>query len=130
LRVGIIIKGIIQDIIRLVSPSSAIIKDKFHHIKDTFLDDRIVRVALSITFFFALIYGIGALIGIFYGYPCLNAIFESVSVASGTGLSCGITVSSMPDILKIVYIFEMWAGRLEFMSVLALVGFGMALMKR
>ncbi|MFH1860562.1 MAG: potassium transporter TrkG [bacterium] len=130
LRIGIIIKGIIQDITRLAAPDSAIIKDKFHHIKDIFLDDKVVRAALLITLLFIFIYGIGALIGVCYGYPFLNAIFESVSTASGTGLSCGITALSMPDVLKIVYIFEMWAGRLEFMSVLALIGFVMALAKR
>jgi Trk-type K+ transport system membrane component len=28
----------------------------------------------------------------------------------------------MPDLLKIVYIIQMWAGRLEFMAILTLGG--------
>jgi Trk-type K+ transport system membrane component len=31
--------------------------------------------------------------------------------------------------MKIVYIFEMWAGRLEFMSVFALMGYIVALLR-
>ena len=31
--------------------------------------------------------------------------------------------------MKIVYIFEMWAGRLEFMSVFALMGYIVALVR-
>jgi hypothetical protein len=35
----------------------------------------------------------------------------------------------MPALLKIVYIVEMWAGRLEFMSLFALGGYLMALFR-
>jgi trk/ktr system potassium uptake protein len=35
----------------------------------------------------------------------------------------------MPVVMKIVYIFEMWAGRLEFMSLFALGGYIMALFR-
>jgi len=63
------------------------------------------------------------MIGAFYGYPFLSALFESTSAAGNVGLSCGITRASMPAALKVVYIFQMWAGRLEFISVLVLGGF-------
>jgi len=35
----------------------------------------------------------------------------------------------MPAILKVTYIIEMWAGRLELMSVFALFGFFIAFVK-
>jgi trk system potassium uptake protein TrkH len=38
-------------------------------------------------------------------------------------LSSGITSPAMPVPLKITYIFLMWAGRLEIMAVLVLMGF-------
>src|SRR5450756_3080151 len=58
-----------------------------------------------------------------YGYPMVDAFFESVSAGSNTGLSCGVTQASMPTLLKIVYMLEMWMGRLEFLSVFTLFGF-------
>jgi trk system potassium uptake protein TrkH len=52
-----------------------------------------------------------------------------VSAASNTGLSCGITQPSMPDVLKVTYTLGMWLGRLEFMSVFALIGYGYAVVR-
>jgi len=45
------------------------------------------------------------------------------------GLSCGITAVSMPVGLKLTYILQMWAGRLEFMSIFTLLGFLFAVIK-
>ena len=55
--------------------------------------------------------------------------FESVSAAGNVGLSCGITSPTMPPVLKVVYIAQMWVGRLEFISVFALLGFVYALVR-
>ncbi|MDP2911222.1 MAG: potassium transporter TrkG, partial [Candidatus Omnitrophota bacterium] len=59
----------------------------------------------------------------------LNSLFESTSAAANVGLSCGITDTSMPAVLKLTYIFQMWAGRLEFMSIFVLIGFFLAEIK-
>ena len=64
-----------------------------------------------------------------YGYSLSEASFESVSAAANVGLSCGITSPSMPAVLKIVYIFQMWAGRLEFLSIFVLGGMIFASLK-
>ena len=64
-----------------------------------------------------------------YGYPFLKSLFESTSAAANVGLSCGITAPAMPAGLKVTYIVQMWAGRLEFMSVLTLLGFLVAAVK-
>jgi trk system potassium uptake protein TrkH len=64
-----------------------------------------------------------------YGFPLLPALFESTSAAANAGLSCGITSAGMPTALKIMYIFQMWVGRLEFVSVLTLAGFLYAVLK-
>ena len=41
-------------------------------------------------------------------------------MASNGGLSSGIVSRGMPAGLELVYILEMWAGRLEFITLLAL----------
>jgi trk system potassium uptake protein TrkH len=123
IRIGIISKALIQDIKKIILPEKAIMVQKFHHIKEIFLEDKQVRPALIITLGYLVLYGLGAIIGMLYGYPFLSSLFESTSAAANVGLSCGITDVAMPAALKVTYIIQMWAGRLEFMSVLTLMGF-------
>jgi len=126
LRIGIIFKALQEDIKRIILPEQALVVKKFHHIKELFLDDRQARSALLITLAYLILYGLGAIVGMFFGYPFLNSLFESTSAAANVGLSCGITAVGMPAALKLTYIMQMWLGRLEFMSVFALVGFFVA----
>jgi trk system potassium uptake protein TrkH len=129
LRIGIVYKAMQEDIKRIILPGQAIVVKRFHHIKELFLEDKQVRAALLITLAYLLLYGLGALIGMFFGYPFLDALFESTSAAANVGLSCGITDIAMPSALKLTYIVQMWVGRLEFMSVLTLIGFFVAVIK-
>jgi len=129
LRIGIFLKALKQDIKRIILPEKAVISQMFHHIKDIFLEDKQVRSALLITLIYIGLYILGAVIGTWFGYPFLDSLFESTSAAANTGLSCGITDASMPAALKITYMFQMWAGRLEFMSIFVLIGFFIAEIK-
>ncbi|GFP41024.1 trk system potassium uptake protein [Candidatus Hakubella thermalkaliphila] len=124
LRMGILFKSLSYELRRLISPESSVVVQKIHHIRDTILDNRMARAAMFITICFIFInYGLGTIVGVLYGYPLSEALFEAVSAGSTTGLSVGITSSSMPTLLKVVYMFQMWVGRLEFMAVFALFGF-------
>jgi trk system potassium uptake protein TrkH len=129
LRIGIIFKAMVNDVKRIILPESAIFIEKYHHIKDIILEDRQVRSAAMITLCYIGLYLTGAITGMLLGYPALESLFEATSAASNSGLSCGITQASMPAILKLVYIVQMWAGRLEFMSAFALIGFVVAWIK-
>lgn len=129
LRVGIIFKALTQDIKRIILPERAIVIQKFHHIKTVFLEDASVRAAALMTLVYLLLYNGGAVIGMWFGYPFLQSLFESTSAAANVGLSCGITAADMPTALKVTYILQMWAGRLEFMSIFTLLGFFVAMVK-
>ena len=129
LRIGVVFKALKEDIKRIIMPERALVVQKFHHIKDMFLEDKQARSALLITLVYLGLYGFGAIVGMFLGYPFLDSLFESTSAAANVGLSCGITALSMPAVLKLTYIFQMWAGRLEFMSILTLMGFVVAAIK-
>jgi len=129
LRVGIIFKALVEDIKRIILPEHAIVVQKFRHIKEIFLEDKQARSALIITLAYLVLYALGTLAGMFFGHPFLNSLFESTSAAANVGLSCGVTNINMPAALKITYIFQMWAGRLEFMSVFTLIGFFVAVVK-
>ncbi|HZL04286.1 MAG TPA: potassium transporter TrkG, partial [Coriobacteriia bacterium] len=129
IRVGIIFKALAQDIRRMVSPESAVLRSRYHHIRDIALSDRLVRTALTITLAYLLMYGAMSLVGTAYGYPFLEASFEGVSAAANTGLSCGVTSPAMPAVMKALYIVAMWLGRMEFMSVFALVAYAVSVVR-
>ncbi|TBR14829.1 TrkH family potassium uptake protein [bacterium] len=129
LRIGIIFKALKEDVKRIMLPERAIMVEKFHHIKEIFIEDKQARSACLITLAYLVLYALGTLVGMWFGYPFLKALFESTSAAANVGLSCGITNIAMPQALKITYIFQMWAGRLEFMSVFTLAGFIVAVIK-
>jgi trk system potassium uptake protein TrkH len=129
LRFGIIYKALRQDIKKLLIPDTAVLMQKFHHIKDVMLEDKHVRASALILISYVALYLFGTIVTMLYGYSLSEAAFESVSAAANVGLSCGITSPSMPAMLKITYIFQMWAGRLEFIAVLALGGMVLATLK-
>ena len=129
LRLGVVFKALAQDIKKVILPEKTVVVQRFHHIKTLFLDDKLARSALLITLLYILLYLFGAIVGMFFGYPFLDSLFESTSAAANVGLSCGITQVSMPIFLKITYILQMWIGRLEFISVFKLGGLFLALFK-
>lgn len=129
IRMGVMFKAFIQDIRKSISPESAVVRAKYHHIREVVLDDGLVRTAMTITIAYIALYGLTAVVGALYGYDFLQAAFEGVSAASNTGLSCGVTSPTMPALMKVLYIMAMWLGRLEFMSVFALIGYGVAIVR-
>jgi len=123
IRLGIFLKGIKKEIKKFIFPESAVIIEKFHHIKEINLEDTQLKMSCLLIISYICLYLFGAIVGCFYGYPFILSLFESVSAAANVGLSIGITSPSMPTILKIVYIIEMWFGRLEFFAILVLFRF-------
>lgn len=130
LRVGIVFKGIVADVKKSLSSDRKVQAFKYHHIKDQVLDDGAVRSAALIIICYMIIFAIGTAIGCYYGYPLPSAAFESASVSGNVGLSIGVTSPSMPMLLKVYYIIAMYLGRLEFVSVFALIGFVFGGIKR
>lgn len=126
LRIGVITKTFIHEVRTVLSPPSAVVVERYHHVRDTILEGSVVRSVLLITVAYMTMYGLLTILGMVYGYDASQALFEGVSAASNTGLSCGVTAPSMPGVMKFVYLLAMWLGRLEFMSVFALVGYVVA----
>jgi trk system potassium uptake protein TrkH len=129
LRLGIIFKALAQDVKIIILSERAVVMQRIHHIKEIFVEDKLVRTALAIALLYILLYVLGALVGMWFRYPLMESLFESTSAAANVGLSCGITSARMPAALKVTYILQMWAGRLEFMSVLTLMGVVWAVIK-
>jgi len=127
LRIGILLKGIKKELKILTSPGATVVVEKFHHIRDITIEDNHIKMAAIVTLLYITLYLTGGIIGVFYGYPFLSSLFESVSASANVGLSMGITSPFMPVGLKITYIIQMWVGRLEFLSVFVLFSFLLSL---
>ncbi|AFA47354.1 TrkH family potassium uptake protein [Acetobacterium woodii] len=123
LRIGIVFKSIFTDVKRLLSSERNVKVFRFHHIKDQILTDGLVKASALIIICYLITFASGTLIGTFCGYPLASAAFEAASITGNVGLSIGITTPDMPAILKIYDIIAMYLGRLEFLSVFALIGF-------
>jgi len=123
LRVGILFKALVQDTRRLLGPSKSIVIQKYHYHGERTLGEQQVRSAALVVLMYMGIFAMGTLAGGMAGYPFLLSVFESASATGNVGLTVGLSSPSMPAFLKIVYIFNMWAGRLEFMAILASMGF-------
>lgn len=123
LRVGIVAKGLIKDIKKLLTSERSMRVYKYHHIKDQLLEDGIIKASAIIICCYIITFTIGTLIGTYYGYSFSNAAFESASITGNVGLSIGVTSPTMPTLMKVYYIIAMYLGRLEFLSAFALIGY-------
>jgi trk system potassium uptake protein len=114
---------------RVLLPSDAVTRATYHSGRRHAVRDHVVQAALLVLLLYLALYLVGALVGLYYGYPFEEAMFESTSAAAAVGLSVGVTGPSMETGLKVVYILQMWLGRLEFIAVLVLLGFLWSLLR-
>jgi trk system potassium uptake protein TrkH len=123
LRVGIVFKGLIMEVKKLLLPERSMKVFKYHHMKDRVLDDAVIKSSSIIISCYIVTFSLCTIIGTYYGYPVSESAFEAASVTGNVGLSIGVTSTTMPTVMKIVYIIAMYLGRLEFLSVFALIGY-------
>jgi len=121
LRVGVIAKSILLNIKEALAPRSASMSIRYHHLGPRILTPELTGAAATVFILYLVTYLMGGVVGAAYGYSAPKAMFESISATANSGLSIGVTSPSMPTGLKLVYMFQMWAGRLEFIAVLVLV---------
>ena len=119
-RVGIIAKAIVTTLKEALSPDSARVSVTYNHIGKRVVDSNVVKEAMTVFAIMSIVIAAGTLLGIAYGYEATQSIFESAAMAGNAGLTSGIITPGMPIGLEVFYIFQMWAGRLEFVTLLAL----------
>ncbi|MEE0845574.1 MAG: potassium transporter TrkG [Eggerthellaceae bacterium] len=121
LRMGVMAKSIISTIRETVAPDSARVAVTYYRLGRRRVTPDIVKEAMTVFVLYVATYAVGALVGIAHGYDATQAIFESVAMASNGGVVSGLVAPDMPLSLELFYIFEMWAGRLEFVTLLAIL---------
>ena len=130
IRVALVVKGLVHDVRRLLAPPAALVVTTFHVRRRNVLTSGLLRSAAVVLLLYVATYLVGALVGLAYGRWTLSeTLFESVSATANAGLSVGITAPGMPAGLQLTYLLQMWIGRLEFIAVFTLLGFGVSIVR-
>ncbi len=120
-RVGIIFKSITATLKETIAPDTARVVVSYNHVGRRVLTADIVKEAMTIFIVYVITYIVGTLVGIAHGYDGISALYESMAMTSNGGLISGVASPGMPATLELFYIFQMWVGRLEFITLLALI---------
>ena len=120
-RMGIIFKSIVSTVKEALAPDSARVVVAYNHLGRRTLTPEIVKEAMTVFILFVSTYVVGTLVGIAHGFEATEAIFESVAMTSNGGIITGLATPGMAPTLELFYMLQMWAGRLEFVTLLALI---------
>lgn len=118
IRISLIAMAIWSEIKRVLAPEGTVIVNKFHHMEERIAEDKNFREVFVLVFAHLVIVALTTLLTMAYGYTFVESFFESSSALLLVGQTSGVTDIGMPVLLKIVYILNMWAGRLEVIPVL------------
>ncbi len=123
LRVGLTLKVLKDQVTETLLPERAVVSRVYEQGGRKRLTPAVGQAVMTVSLLYVALFLAGAGVGLAYGYPLQQALFESVSAGANVGLSVGITDPAMPVLLKITYLLQMWLGRLEFVAAFSLVGF-------
>ncbi|MDX1509818.1 MAG: potassium transporter TrkG [Nitriliruptorales bacterium] len=129
IRIALAAKSTVRDIRSTLAPDAAVIVTSYRARTRRVLTDGDVRAAMTIIVLFLGTYLLGAVVGVYYGFPLDRALFESVSATANGGLSAGVLSPDNPAVLKATYLVQMWLGRLEFMTAFAMLGYIVAIVR-
>ncbi|MBW3658920.1 MAG: hypothetical protein KY457_09800 [Actinobacteria bacterium] len=131
IRIGLVLKGISQEVRRVLLPESAMVLATYHQHRRQILRDVHIRGAATVLLLFLFTFLVGGLITLFTDgtVDFTEALFESTAAAANTGMSIGILRPEAPVAVKVVLALQMWFGRLEFMAVFATLGYAFALLR-
>ena len=118
LRIGILVKGMWWEIKSLLLPQSAVISRKIHHVNDIKVNESLLRLTGLFVFSYIVIYIVSVIIVLFYYQNVPQVLFEVASGLSNVGLGSALLTSTSPVVVKMVFITDMWIGRLEIWPIL------------
>lgn len=128
-RIAIIVKSVLRDIRKALAPPSSIVVATYRSRRRQIITDDLVRAAVIMAMLYLFTAVGGALLHVFHGATIEDGLFDSASATANVGLSVGAVNITNPPSLKFLTMFQMWAGRLEFLSTFALFGYGYAVLR-
>jgi len=123
LRIGLTIRNLVNQIRQGLLPERAIQSTTYFQNGVRRFTPELGQAVMTVSLLFVALFLLGTGVALGYGYDLQEALFESVSAGASVGLSVGVTEPTMPFMLKLTYVVQMWLGRLEFIAVFSLVGF-------
>lgn len=128
LRAGIILRGLVVDVRRVLLPESALVSTTFHWGRRRTLEHAHVRSAATLLLILlASTLAMSTVVLFVDGTVHLTeALFLSMSAASNSGLTLGTFGPESAGILKVGTMALMLLGRLEWLAVFATLGFAYA----
>lgn len=119
IRVAIVLKSIANEVRRVLLPSTAREAIRYYHLGEQVLTPELSRNAMLVFLLFLLTYMSGVIIGVLNGFEPLDAMLESVSCTNNCGITAGMIGPGLDPALKLFYLLQMLAGRLEFVALMA-----------
>lgn len=124
LRVGIIVKGVVRDVRRLLLPENALVVESYQQSRRHVLTDQHVRAAATI-----LLLTLGAVFAAAVVQLAVTpegdlpeALFAATSAVTTTGISVGFVGPDTGWVPLATTGMLMWLGRMEFLAVFAAAG--------
>jgi trk system potassium uptake protein TrkH len=118
IRIGTMVKEVWWEIKSYLLPQSAKISKKIHHIQNITVDKDISRLTGLFVFIFLSVYIVSVIITLFYYQNVSQVLFEVASAISNVGLTSSLITATSPPVIKVLFIFDMWIGRLEIWPIL------------
>lgn len=106
---------------RNLFPDSVQVNKHYHHFGRKQASSSDATLAMVITTLFIIATVLGAVTFIAHGHDALDAICESISFVTNTGIVSATPAWSMTFDLKIAAMLLMWMGRLEFVALISVV---------
>ncbi|KXB08597.1 hypothetical protein AKJ56_00815 [candidate division MSBL1 archaeon SCGC-AAA382N08] len=92
--------------------------------KETLSEETVLQIAVfGFSFILLLVAGSMITMAAMPQYSAIDCVFDSVSAQGTVGLSAGVTGYGMPVVVKLLFIIQMWVGRLEVIPVFTLLGY-------
>ncbi len=120
-RVMQILRWFRYSVLRQLVPDSAWLTIRYEHFGSKRLTPAAATSAMTAAIFFIVFAALGAMLFIAHGNDAVLSVCESLGFLCNTGFDAGLTSPSMPLVEKIVAMLQMWAGRLEFIALFAIV---------
>ena len=108
-----------QSVQRSLFPGSVQVFARYNHFGVKRATPQDAMLAMVVTTLFIIASALGAALFIAHGYDAVDAICESISYVTNTGVSVESPAGSMEPGLMLVCMLLMWAGRLEFIALIA-----------
>ena len=114
-----VLRWFVLSVNRNLLPDSVQVSVRYHHFGTKRATSGDAMLAMVVTTLFVIAAAMGAAVFIAHGYGALDAICESISYVTNTGVGVGVEPVNMGADLKLIAMLMMWAGRLEFIALIA-----------